>query len=146
MAVRTGLREHEALSAAFRPASKTITADDHKAYYTGAERITIRITGDRGGRLLGAQLVGGVGSQTAKRVDTYATVLFHEMAVDQISDLDLSYTPPFGSPWDAVQLAAQAWMHEHRSSVGGPTVNTSPGESDSGRHGPEAGGTAPNEG
>ena len=26
------------------------------------------------------------------------------------SDLDLSYTPPLGSPWDAVQMAAQAWV------------------------------------
>jgi hypothetical protein len=31
------------------------------------------------------------------------------MSVDGLNDLDLSYTPPFGSPWDAVQLAAQAW-------------------------------------
>jgi hypothetical protein len=29
--------------------------------------------------------------------------------VDGLSDLDLSYAPPFGSPWDAIQLAAQAW-------------------------------------
>jgi hypothetical protein len=26
-----------------------------------------------------------------------------------IADLDLGYTPPFGTPWDAMQLAAQAW-------------------------------------
>jgi ABC-type glutathione transport system ATPase component len=29
--------------------------------------------------------------------------------VDSLTDLDLSYTPPFGAPWDAVQDAAQAW-------------------------------------
>jgi hypothetical protein len=29
--------------------------------------------------------------------------------VDQVSDLDLAYTPPLGSPWDAVQAATQAW-------------------------------------
>ena len=33
----------------------------------------------------------------------------HGMTVDAVSDLDLSYTPPLGSPWDAVQIAAQAW-------------------------------------
>jgi hypothetical protein len=32
------------------------------------------------------------------------------MTVDRLSDLDLSYTPPLGSPWDAVQVAAQSWM------------------------------------
>jgi hypothetical protein len=35
------------------------------------------------------------------------------MTVEQISELDLSYTPPFGTPWDAVQTAAQAWVREH---------------------------------
>ena len=35
------------------------------------------------------------------------------MTVDGLSELDLSYTPPLGSPWDAVQMAAQAWVREH---------------------------------
>jgi len=49
-------------------------------------------------------------------VDTYAAALFHGMTVDQLSELDLSYTPPLGSPWDAVQLAAQTWTREHQLS------------------------------
>jgi hypothetical protein len=32
------------------------------------------------------------------------------MTVDAMNDLDLSYTPPLGSPWDAVQMGAQAWV------------------------------------
>jgi len=36
------------------------------------------------------------------------------MTVDAVSDLDLSYTPPLGSPWDAVQMAAQAWTRATR--------------------------------
>jgi hypothetical protein len=36
------------------------------------------------------------------------------MTVDGLSDLDLSYTPPFGSPWDAVQMAAQTWTRQTR--------------------------------
>jgi hypothetical protein len=35
------------------------------------------------------------------------------MTVDDIADLDLSYTPPLGSPWDAVQLATQNWSLAH---------------------------------
>ncbi|WP_460829475.1 hypothetical protein [Nocardioides hungaricus] len=31
-----------------------------------------------------------------------------------MTELDLSYTPPLGSPWDAVQMATQAWVKEHR--------------------------------
>ena len=58
-------------------------------------------------------MVGARGTETAKRVDTYATALFHAMSVADLSELDLSYTPPLGSPWDAVQMAAQAWVREH---------------------------------
>jgi hypothetical protein len=31
-----------------------------------------------------------------------------------MSDLDLSYTPPLGSPWEAVQIGAKAWDREVR--------------------------------
>ena len=76
--------------------------------------IRIRITGDaKTGRLLGAQLIGSKGAEVAKRVDTYATALFHEMTVTGMTELDLAYTPPLGSPWDAVQMATQAWVKEH---------------------------------
>ena len=37
------------------------------------------------------------------------------MTVQALNDLDLSYTPPFGSPWDAVQLAAQDWARQART-------------------------------
>jgi len=110
VAARTGVREHEAIAAGFTPASTTAAADDHKAYYPGAKPITIRVTGDAGtGRLLGAQLVGAYGTEIAKRVDTFAVALHNEMTIDAFSELDLSYTPPLGSPWDAVQVATQAW-------------------------------------
>jgi NADPH-dependent 2,4-dienoyl-CoA reductase/sulfur reductase-like enzyme len=84
------------------------------AYYPGAQPISIRVTGDaRTGRLLGTQVVGARGTETAKRVDTYATALLHEMSVADLSELDMSWSPPLGSPWDAVQMAAQAWVREH---------------------------------
>ncbi|MEU9247865.1 CoA-disulfide reductase, partial [Streptomyces sp. NPDC048385] len=118
VAARTRLREHEALAAdrGWTPATTASAPDDHKAYYPGATPIAARITGDSGsGLLLGAQLVGRRTAEISKRVDTYATALFHGMSVDGISDLDLSYTPPLGSPWDAVQMATQAWAREHGS-------------------------------
>jgi NADPH-dependent 2,4-dienoyl-CoA reductase/sulfur reductase-like enzyme len=115
VAARTGLREHEAQSAGFDPVTTQTTPDDHKAYYPGARPIAVRVTGDKlTGLLLGAQLVGARSAEVAKRVDTYATALFHGMTVDDISQLDLSYTPPLGSPWDAVQMAAQSWVSDHQ--------------------------------
>jgi NADPH-dependent 2,4-dienoyl-CoA reductase/sulfur reductase-like enzyme len=109
---RTGLRDHEARSAGFDPVTLGCEADDHKAYYPGSHRISMRFTGDRAtGRLLGVQLFGHRRAEVAKRIDIAATALFHGMTVEQMSDLDLSYTPPLGSPWDAVQMGAQAWVN-----------------------------------
>jgi NADPH-dependent 2,4-dienoyl-CoA reductase/sulfur reductase-like enzyme len=117
-AARTGLRDHEAAAAAgFDPVTTETAADDHKAYYPGSHRITIRVTGDRTtGRLLGMQLFGHKNAEIAKRTDIAATAIYHGMTVDTVSDLDLSYTPPLGSPWDAVQMAAQAWTRQARPS------------------------------
>ncbi|MFI0942739.1 FAD-dependent oxidoreductase [Streptomyces sp. NPDC021020] len=117
VAARTGLREHEAVTAdaSWQPVTTASSPDDHKIYYPGATPLAVRVTGDAAsGLLLGAQLVGHRSAEVSKRIDIYAAALFHGMTVDSVSDLDLSYTPPLGSPWDAVQVAAQAWSREHR--------------------------------
>jgi NADPH-dependent 2,4-dienoyl-CoA reductase/sulfur reductase-like enzyme len=109
-AARTGLRHDEAIAAGFDPTTVQSEADDHKAYYPGSHRITMRVTGDRRtGRLLGMQLFGHKHAEIAKRIDIAATAIFNNMTVGEISDLDLSYTPPLGSPWAAVQMGVQAW-------------------------------------
>jgi NADPH-dependent 2,4-dienoyl-CoA reductase/sulfur reductase-like enzyme len=110
-AARTGLRDHEASTAGFEPVTVAAEADDHKAYYPGSHRIAMRWTGDRHtGRLLGVQLFGHRSAEIAKRIDIAAAAIYNEMTVDAFSDLDLSYTPPLGSPWDAMQIGAQAWV------------------------------------
>ena len=114
-AARTGLRDHEARAAGFDPVTVASQADDHKAYYPGSHRIAMRVTGDRAtGRLLGLQLYGHRHAEIAKRIDIAAAAIFNHMTVDAVGDLDLSYTPPLGSPWDAVQMGAQAWVRTAR--------------------------------
>ncbi|MEM1256230.1 MAG: FAD-dependent oxidoreductase [Cyanobacteria bacterium P01_H01_bin.21] len=110
---RTGLREAEAKDAGYEPLTAAFETWDHKVYYPGAHPIQIRITGDRNTKLLlGAQIISHYQGAIAKRVDIFASAIFHRMTVDQISDLDLSYTPPLSSPWDPVQMATQAWCKE----------------------------------
>jgi NADPH-dependent 2,4-dienoyl-CoA reductase/sulfur reductase-like enzyme len=119
VAARTGLRDHEAIAAGFDPVTIAHEADDHKAYYPSSHRISMRYTGDRRtGRLLGVQLFGHRHAEVAKRIDIAAVALFHEMTIDAVSDLDLSYTPPLGSPWDAVQAGAQRWTRETTNGAG----------------------------
>jgi hypothetical protein len=67
-----------------------------------------RAAGENAGRLLGAQLLGSSGTEIDKRIDIYATALFDGLPVDAINDLDLSYAPPVGTPWDPVQAGAHA--------------------------------------
>ena len=117
-AARTGLRDVHARDAGFSPWSVDSEADDHKAYYPGARSIRMRVTADAGtGRLLGMQMVGHKDAAVAKRIDIAAAAIHHGMTVGELADLDLSYTPPLGSPWDAVQMAAQTWERQLRSSV-----------------------------
>jgi len=109
-AARTGLRDHEATAAGYEPVTVGWEADDHKAYYPGSHRVAMRFTGDRRtGLLLGVQLFGHKHAEIAKRIDIAAAAIYSGLTVDEVSDLDLSYTPPLGSPWDAVQAGAQAW-------------------------------------
>lgn len=107
---RTGLRDAEAAGAGFSPTTVAASAADHKAYYPGAEPIAMRWTGDTDSRrLLGVQLLGRLGSEVAKRVDIAAAAIHCGLSVEDVSDLDLTYAPPLGTPWDAIQAGAQAW-------------------------------------
>ncbi|HQU26028.1 MAG TPA: FAD-dependent oxidoreductase [Acidimicrobiales bacterium] len=116
VAARTGVRDREAREAGFDPRTVGASGDDHKAYYPGATTVDVRLTGDdASGRLLGVQLVGSVASAVHKRVDTAATAVLAGLTVDRVSDLDLAYTPPLGSPWDVLQVAAQRWLADGRA-------------------------------
>jgi NADPH-dependent 2,4-dienoyl-CoA reductase/sulfur reductase-like enzyme len=111
VAACTGLRDAEAQEAGFASLTDHFETWDHKVYYPGADKMIIRITGDReSGRLLGAQILGHYKSEVSKRVDIFAAAIFGNMTVEQLSDLDLSYTPPLSSPWDPIQMASQAWV------------------------------------
>jgi NADPH-dependent 2,4-dienoyl-CoA reductase/sulfur reductase-like enzyme len=118
---RTGLRDRDASDAGMDPVTTSFETWDHKVYYPGATRITIRMTGDRDGRLLGAQIVGDHRGQIAKRIDVVAAALYAGSSVEGVSDLDLSYTPPLSSPWDPVQMAAQHWVREVATTAAEPT-------------------------
>jgi NADPH-dependent 2,4-dienoyl-CoA reductase/sulfur reductase-like enzyme len=118
---RTGLRDSEATRAGLAPVTRETVAWDHKSYYPGASELRIRTTGDaRTGRMLGAQLLGRYGSEVSKRLDVFALALFHDARVDALEHVDLSYTPPLASPWDAVQMATMEWtLHTPKAQQGG---------------------------
>jgi NADPH-dependent 2,4-dienoyl-CoA reductase/sulfur reductase-like enzyme len=114
---RTGFHDRDARKGGFDPVSIDATVWDHKVYYPGAKNMVVRVTGDRNsGHLLGAQIIGHYGTEVSKRIDIFATAIHHGMRVEEINDLDLSYTPPLSSPWDPVQMAAQVWTSRRNAS------------------------------
>lgn len=114
----TGLTERRAKDAGFNVRVTENRTPDHKSYYPGSSEMRVRIVGEAStGQLLGAQILGAWGSEVAKRIDVFATALYHGMRVAELTDLDLSYTPPLSSPWDPIQMATQAWTAAAQSSV-----------------------------
>ena len=78
--------------------------NSHAGYYPGAQELAIKLLFCPGTRkLLGAQVVGKDGVD--KRIDVLATALKAKMSVDELSELELSYAPPFGSAKDPVNMA-----------------------------------------
>ncbi len=107
----TGLRDASARQAGFDPLTVETECWDHKVYYPAAHKLRIRLTGDQGThRLLGAQIMGHVSCEISKRVDVVAAAIYNELKVEDLNDIDLSYTPPLSSPWDPVQISAQQWL------------------------------------
>ena len=110
-AARTGLSEADAEAAGWQARTVATTVPDHTRYYPGATDLHIRIVGDAvTGRLLGVQIVGDWRSEVAKRIDIAATAIHEGLRVEGLTRLDLSYTPPVSSPWDPLQVAADAWI------------------------------------
>jgi NADPH-dependent 2,4-dienoyl-CoA reductase/sulfur reductase-like enzyme len=102
---RTGLNEREAHDAGFDFETATIESTSRAGYYPDATPITVKVVVERGGRLLGGQIVGREGA--GKRIDVLATAIWNEMTVEEMQQLDLAYAPPFSPVWDPVLIAAR---------------------------------------
>lgn len=102
----TGLNERAAATAGFDAVSAVVESETRAHYYPGGSKLAVKIVAERGsGRMLGAQIVGGV--EAAKRIDALAVGVWNEMTVDEFSQLDLGYAPPFAPVWDASLIATR---------------------------------------
>lgn len=102
---RTGLSVKEAEDAGYEPAEAVIQSRSRAHGHPGSTGIRVQILGDRKtGRLLGAQMVGKEG--VAHRINAAAVALQAKMTVEEFSQSDLAYAPPFGPTWDPLLTAA----------------------------------------
>ena len=103
---RSGLQEKELNSLGIDFVTGRIESSTRAGYYPGAGPITVKLLAEKGtGRLLGGQIVGKAGA--GKRIDIVAVALHAGFTVEQVSDLDLAYAPPFSPVWDPVAVAAR---------------------------------------
>ncbi len=75
----------------------------HATYYPGATQMTIKLIFDEQGTILGAQIIGYEGVD--KRIDVIATVQRLRGTIHDLTELELSYAPPYSSAKDAVNMA-----------------------------------------
>lgn len=76
----------------------------HAGYFPGASTLHMVVhIAPADGRVLGAQVVGEDGAD--KRIDVLATAIRGGMTVADLVDLDLAYSPPYGSAKDPVTMA-----------------------------------------
>ena len=102
----TGLRPAEAAEAGYDPVAGDARGTTAAGYWPSASPMTIRATAERnGGRLLGAQVVGGPGA--GKRIDVFAAAVWAGMTAHELAWADLAYAPPFSGVWDLIHIAAR---------------------------------------
>lgn len=80
----------------------------HASYYPGATQLSIKLIHDLDGRILGAQAVGYDGVD--KFIDVIATAMKFNGTVEDLTELELAYAPPFlsaKSPANMVGFVAQ---------------------------------------
>lgn len=76
---------------------------NHARYYPGASTMFIKLLYTPTGVVLGAQIVGGTGVD--KRIDVLASAVRHQLTVQELTELELAYAPPFNSAKDPVNMA-----------------------------------------
>ena len=102
-AASTGLNDKQ-LHAAGIPFLSCIThSGSHASYYPGAKQVSIKLLFTQKGQILGAQGVGADGVD--KRIDVIATAIHGGLTVEDLTDLELAYAPPFSSAKDPVNMA-----------------------------------------
>ena len=100
----TGINEKAAQAAGIAYDKVVLFPASHAAYYPGAQSMAMKVLYEKESlRLLGAQIVGGDGVD--KRIDVLATAIRAKMTALELTELDLSYAPPYSSAKDPVNMA-----------------------------------------
>jgi NADPH-dependent 2,4-dienoyl-CoA reductase/sulfur reductase-like enzyme len=102
---QVGLSAKEAADSGFDYVSEHITANSRVGIYPGSRKVNIVAMADRrSGRLLGANVFGEEGA--VLRANTLGAAIQQGLTVDEVSQMDLIYTPPYSPMWDPILIMA----------------------------------------
>lgn len=93
----------------------------HASYYPGATQLSIKLIHDLDGRILGAQAVGYDGVD--KFIDVIATAMKFNGTVEDLTELELAYAPPFLSAKSPANMAGFVAQNNLRGTVELFTIN-----------------------
>ncbi|KRN88815.1 FAD-dependent oxidoreductase [Ligilactobacillus ceti] len=106
----TGLSERAVRALDIEPGILHVSGPDHAKYYPGAKGITLKIIFDQTtGKIYGAQAFGPVGAD--RRIDVIAAAIKGNLTIQDLPEMELSYSPPYGVAKDIVNMAGYAGMN-----------------------------------
>lgn len=104
VAASTGLNETSAKAQGYNLGVVHVQRGNHANYYPNSSTITLKLIYDKDSKkVLGAQAFGKDG--TEKRIDVIATAIKFNAKIEDLTDLELCYAPPFSSAKDPVNIA-----------------------------------------
>lgn len=100
----TGLSYKAAIAEGYDADFVVLMPAAHATYYPGGQALTMEVIYDKkNGRVLGGQCAGFSGVE--KRIDVLATAIKAKMTGNDLTELDLTYAPPYSSAKDPVNYA-----------------------------------------
>lgn len=109
-AAAVGLNEQSAREAGLDFTSVVVPGFDRLSYMPGAGRVVLKLLAEKhSGRVLGAQAVG---QNVTKRIDALAVAISLNATLEDLSNIDFAYAPPFNSPIDNIATAANVLQNK----------------------------------
>jgi len=104
---RAGLTLAQARAAGFDPVDALMGMSDRAHFYPAEKMMFLKLIADRRTRkLLGIEAVGENLDAVKARVDAVAALLPHGPTTEDVSNLEVSYSPPFASAMDILNACA----------------------------------------
>ncbi len=106
---RAGLTLSQARAFGFDAQAALVVMADRAHFFPGNSLMYMTLVADRATRrVLGIEAVGSAGDAVKARVDAVAALLPQRPDLDDISNLEVGYAPPYASAMDIVNAAANA--------------------------------------